>query len=346
MFEIDIENIGKKIYGNRRVFLNSLVVSLIVCVLFLAVKPVTYISKTTFTPQRNTSSLSSLVSLSSFVGVSLADRSTLGDGILPMSYPEIVYSTVFLKDLMYKKIPINQVPNTVTILDYITNPVYLTWQEKFYRYSFGFLSYLNYKKSYLDYKNEHRVTISDSVFNHLTSQEQFCANMLRNMIKFEVYEKVPTIDFKVEAPNAEVAAYCSSIGYQLLFDYLLQFANNKIEKRRMEVDSLFHLAEDIRNQKHLDLAVNMDKGHDFVSYVAKSRIEKQQNEYLIATNFYNEIARERMMLQYKKAEDPLILISRPVIPNEYSNPDYFRVLFLFMFFGAIIGGLMAYFFNS
>lgn len=339
MFEIDIIKIANKINGNRRIVFKCLLLSLIVCLVFLIVKPVTYISTTTFTPQRNTSSLSSLVSVTSFVGITLSDMSTLGDGVLPMSYPQIVYSTEFLRDLMYKKVPINEGTDTTTILDFVTNPKYLTWQEKIYRYSFGVVSYYNEK----NFEQENVSTTSDSLLIHLSEQEQFCANRLRKMIKFEVYEKKPTIDFKVEMTNPEVAAYCSSYGYRLLFDFLLRYAQKKKDKRIIVVDSLLAQAEIIKNQRHIEWARCMDSDRDLVNYVSRTRQEKLQNEYMIANSFYNEVAREKMMLTNRNVEEPLVVVSHAVVPDEISNPDYFYIIFLFVFFGAIFGCLIAYY---
>lgn len=339
MFEIDIIKIAKQIIGNRRIVFKSLLLSLIVCMLFLIVKPITYISTTTFTPQRNTSALSSLVSLTSFVGITLSDMSTLGEGVLPMTYPQIVYSPEFLRDLMYKKVPINEGADSTTILEFITNPNYMTWQEKVYRYTFGVVTYINEK----DFKKDNVSAFSDSLLINLSEQEQFCANRLRKMIKFEVYEKKPTIDFEVEMTNPEVAAYCSSYGYQLLFDFLLRYAQKKIDKRIIVVDTLLAQAEIIKDQKHMEWALCMDSDRDLVNNVARTRQEKLQNEYMISNSFYNEVARERMKLINKNVEEPLVVISHAVVPNEFSNPNYFHILFLFVFFGGIFGCILAYY---
>lgn len=342
MFEIDIVKICEKVFKNRKIFFKYFAIALILCVCLLLVKPVSYQASTTFVPQRQSASFSALSSLSSFAGISLSDISTFGEGVMPMSYPNVVYSPEFLKDFMYKKIPIPDEAETITILDYLTNPKYLTAKEKCYRYSFGYFSYRKEKK----YKNDYINASITPTFLRLSEQEQFCANRLRKLIKFEVYEKKPTIEFRVEMNDPVVAAYCSSVGYQLLVDYLTQFAQIKLDKRKVAVDSLFNKAQEDKDRIYLKLANCMDKTQSVNSNVSKNVLEKLQSDYTIATRYYNEIAREKMMLQSENIEKPLLLISPADISNERYKPDYWRIIFLFVFFGALVGSLVAYYSKS
>ena len=338
MFEIDIVKIGKKIIDNRRVVFKCLILSMIGCVAFLLVRPVSYLSMTTFTPQREKSSLSNLMSLSTFAGISLADIASLGDGINPMSFPRIVYSPAFLRDFMYKEIPLTDSNNTITILEYLTNPKYLTVKEKCYRYSFGYISYRNERKF------DSNENISASVdYIHFSEQEQFCANRLKKLIRFEVYEKIPTIDFRVEMNDPYVAAYCASIGYDLLVDYLVQISQTKIDVRKAEVDSLFDIAQTYRDEKYLLMAESIDKNQSVSRSVDKRDLEKKRTDYSIASSFFNEVARERMMLYSKRSDNLLTLVSPAVVSNERYKPDYGRLLFLFVFFGTIAGLIIAYY---
>ena len=122
---IDIIEILKKLWSNRKMIIKISSISLLIGIIVALFSPVVYTAQTTFVPQTSESgsSVRGLGTLASIAGINISDKtssSSLDNYTSPFLYPKIVDSEEFSISLIDEEI-IDINGNKTTLKDYISN---------------------------------------------------------------------------------------------------------------------------------------------------------------------------------------------------------------------------------
>ena len=122
--EIDLVEVVRKLWKNRKLILKITVVFMVLGVLVALFSPKEYTAGCTMVPQSGDKKVGgNLSGLASMVGINLGGASG-GEVLSPTIYPKIVASIPFKKDLMATPLKFEEYDQPITLLDYYTKDEY------------------------------------------------------------------------------------------------------------------------------------------------------------------------------------------------------------------------------
>jgi len=337
--EIDLVEVIRKLWKNRKLIIRVTVVFMVLGVLVALFSPKEYTAGCTMVPQSGDKKVGgNLGGLASMVGINLGGASN-GEILAPMIYPKIVSSIPFKKDLMMTPLKFEDYEEPVTLLDYYTKDEY----QKFslggviVKYTIGLPGLIMSA-----IRGEDTTTISageGSLIQSLSQDEKKMSEMLNNMISLNVNDKDGYVQLSASLPEPLAVAQLAQRAQTLLQQYITRF---KIEKVQSNLDFVRNQYEKSRvryEEKQEELAKFRDANKNFSSAVAETRKEMLTNEYNLAYSVYSELAKQLEQAEIAVNETtPILTVVEPVVvPTERSKPKRALICVLFTFLGVCVG---------
>ena len=342
--EIDVAEIVKKLWRNRRFIFKVTLVFAILGFLAAISSPNVYTASCTMVPQTGQkSSAGNLGGLAAMAGISLGNLSS-GEVLSPAIYPKIMSNINFQKELIYSKFNFKGVEQPITLYDYYTDKKYQKFNlfGTIKKYTIGLpgviIGAIKSKPEAIEIKRD-GINQSDSTsIQSLTSGEKGVSNVIKGNLLL-INNKDGSINLTSNMPEPLVAAELVQKGLELLQKYITRFKIEKVASNLDFVERTYEEAKKNFEAKQEELARFRDSNKSFSSAVAKTQEEKLMSEYNLLLGIYTELAKQKEQAKIAVTETtPILTVIEPVvIPIEKTQSKRSMKLFIYTFLGFIIG---------
>ena len=337
--EIDLVEVVRKLWKNRKLILKITVVFMVLGVLVALFSPKEYTAGCTMVPQSGDKKVGgNLSGLASMVGINLGGASG-GEVLSPTIYPKIVASIPFKKDLMVTPLKFEGYAQPITLLDYYTKDEYQKFSlgHAIVKYTVGLPGVI---MSAIRGEDTTRISAGKgSAIQSLSKDEKKMAEMLNKMISLNVNDKDGYVQLSASLGEPLAVAQLAERAQELLQTYITDFKIEKVKSNLTFVEQQYDAAKKRYEKMQDSLARFRDANKSFSSAVAKTQEEALTNEYNLAYSVYSELAKQMEQVKIAVNETtPILTIVEPVVvPMERSKPKRGLICVLFTFLGGFAG---------
>lgn len=337
--EIDLIEIIRKLWAKRKFILKVTLLFVCVGILTALFTAKEYTAGCTIVPQSGGKNASSgLGGLAAMAGINLGSMDN-EEVLSPKIYPKVLASVPFQKELMRKRIKLEEYDHPVSLIDYYTD-------EKYRKFSLGGVL-LKYTvglpgvimKAVRGNRPEETLSTGNSAIQTLSVDESRCMSVLKENVTLNVNDKEGVVTVSAVMPEPLAAAQLAAEVQAMLQKYITEF---KIQKAQAKLEFIEERYADARKQfeaKQKELAQFRDANRNFASAIAKTTEERLSSEYTVASGVYSELAKQREQANIQVKEDtPIFTVVEPVtVPHERSKPKRGLILVAFTFLGVFAG---------
>ena len=337
--EIDLVEVVRKLWKNRKLILKITVVFMVLGVLVALFSPKEYTAGCTMVPQSGDKKVGgNLSGLASMVGINLGGASG-GEVLSPTIYPKIVASIPFKKDLMVTPLKFEGYAQPITLLDYYTKDEYQKFSlgHAIVKYTVGLPGVI---MSAIRGEDTTRISAGKgSAIQSLSKDEKKMAEMLNKMISLNENDKDGYVQLSASLGEPLAVAQLAERAQELLQTYITDFKIEKVKSNLTFVEQQYDAAKKRYEKMQDSLARFRDANKSFSSAVAKTQEEALTNEYNLAYSVYSELAKQMEQAKIAVNETtPILTIVEPVVvPMERSKPKRGLICVLFTFLGGFAG---------
>lgn len=338
--EIDLVEVIRKLWRNRKFILKVTVTFMILGVLVALFSAKEYTAGSTLVPQSSDKKMGgSLSGLAAMAGISLGDM-TGGEVLSPKIYPKVLASIPFQKDIMYTRIKFEDFDEPVTILDYYTNEEYERFNlgKSVGKYTIGLPGVI--LKAIRGEQPEPKFSGSaENKIQSLSKNEKNCMDILKDKINLNLNEKDGYVQLSVDMPDAWSAAQLAERVQVLLQKYITEFKIEKVQSNLDFVQGRYDEAKRDFEQVQEERAVFRDANKNLISAKAQTEQEKLDTRYNLSLNIYTELAKqlEQAKIQVKETTPVFTIVDPVTVPIERSKPKRALICILFTFLGGFAG---------
>lgn len=344
--EIDLIELIKRMWVNRRLILKVTGVCFVLGLLIALFSSKAYTAGCDFVPQTSSStSTSRMSSLAALAGINLNQMDDV-KALSPYVYENILNSATFRKELMQTKLNYEKADRPVSFYEYNTS-------EEFnkpgvgkivMKYTIGLpfviLKAIRGEQPEPDYSAlATEGNGSASKIETMTKEEYECNKILSECLSMNLDDKNGYLSISVTMPEAIAAAEMAEATVTLLQKYITEFKIEKVQSNLDFVQERYNEAkaefEDIQDRR----ARFRDANLNTTKYSARTQLEKLDAEYTLALNLYSELASklEQAKINVKETTPILTVINPVTVPLQKSKPRRAMILFGWTFFGIVLG---------
>jgi len=338
--EIDLVEIIRKLWKNRKFILRITLAFMVLGVLVALFSSEEYTAGSTMVPQTSEKKVSGgLSGLAAMAGINLGDIGG-GEVLSPKMYSKILESIPFQKELMQTPIKFEEYEQPVTLFDYFTNEKYKKFSigGAIKKYTIGLpgviMKAIRGEKEDEVYKPEGVGTLQT-----LTLKEKQCVEALKGLITLNLNEKDGYVQLTAAMPEPLAAAQLAERVQTLLQRYITEFKIEKVQSNLDFVQERFDEAKRDFEQIQQERAAFKDANKNIYSARAQTQEDQLDTRYNLALSVYSELAKqlEQAKIQVKETTPILTVIDPVTIPLERSKPKRALILVLFTFLGGFAG---------
>lgn len=338
--EIDLIEVIKKLWIERKFILKVTVICACLGVLVALFSSKVYTAECTIVPQTGEKgSTGNLSGLAAMAGINLGSIGE-GDVLSPKIYPKILYSVPFQKELMQTPIQFIEYDRPVRLLDYYTDDQYRKFSlgKAVWKYTVGLPGVI--LKAIREEQEEPIYGESKELPIETLSKDEFdCMQLLQEQVSMNLNEKDGYITIAASMPEPLAAAQLAAKVQTMLQRYITDFKIQKVKANLEFVEKRYEDAKKQYEDKQEELAAFEDANRNLVSSVAKTTQARLNNEYTLFFGVYNELAKQKEQANIQVRETtPVFTIVQPVtVPTERSKPKRGLICIAFTFLGGFLG---------
>lgn len=338
--EIDLVEVIRKLWRNRKLILKVTVAFMILGVLVALFSAKEYTAGSTLVPQSSDKKVGgSLSGLAAMAGINLGDM-TGGEVLSPKIYPKVLASIPFQKDIMYTRVKFEDFDEPVTVLDYYTNEEYQRFSlgKTIVKYTIGLPGVV--LKAIRGEQPEPEFSGSaENQIQSLSKDEKKCIDILKDKINLNLNEKDGYVQLSVDMPDAWSAAQLAERVQVLLQKYITEFKIEKVQTNLDFVQGRYDEAKRDFEQVQEERAIFRDANKNLISAKAQTEQEKLDTRYNLTLSIYTELAKqlEQAKIQVKETTPVFTIVDPVTVPIERSKPKRALICILFTFLGGFAG---------
>lgn len=338
--EIDLVEVIRKLWRNRKLILKVTVAFMILGVLVALFSAKEYTAGSTLVPQSSDKKIGgSLSGLAAMAGINLGDM-TGGEVLSPKIYPKVLASIPFQKDIMYTRVKFEDFDEPVTVLDYYTNEEYQRFSlgKTIVKYTIGLPGVI--LKAIRGEQPEPEFSGSaENQIQSLSKDEKKCIDILKDKINLNLNEKDGYVQLSVDMPDAWSAAQLAERVQVLLQKYITEFKIEKVQSNLDFVQGRYDEAKRDFEQVQEERAIFRDANKNLISAKAQTEQEKLDTRYNLTLSIYTELAKqlEQAKIQVKEITPVFTIVDPVTVPIERSKPKRALICILFTFLGGFAG---------
>ena len=329
--EIDLIELLKKIYLEKKFILKISILASLFGVIYALFQPNEYTSSTTFIPQLSSgvkTGGSSLSGLASLAGINIGSMESSSE-FPPTLYPQVVNGVPFRVELLSNEITLNN--ELVAVKDYLEKKSSFNILGTIKKYTIGLPSLiLSSFKDQKEYTNESKIY-------SITEEDKGLFQILENNLSLSINEKEGFITISFTDNNKNVAAQITQISQNLLQEKIIEF-KNKSSKEMLDFATKQYSDKKESYEKLQDeRAVFVDKNINISSSLFQNKLSRLESEVNISESIVQQLASqvEQAKLQVNK-DTPVFTTIKPVtIPFERSAPKRSLIVIIFAFMGLV-----------
>ena len=331
--EIDLIELLKKIYLEKKLILKISVLAALFGVVYALFQPNKFTSSTTFIPQLSSgvkTGGSSLSGLASLAGINIGSMESSSE-FPPTLYPQVVNGVPFKVELLSSEITFNN--ELVAVKDYFLenkSSYNILWTIK--KYTIGLPSLiLSSFKDQKEYTNESKIY-------SINEEDKNLFQILENNLSLSINEKEGFITISYTDSNKNIAAQITQVSQNLLQEKIIEF-KNKSSKEMLDFALKQYFDKKESYEKLQDeRAVFVDKNINISSSLFQNKLSRLESEVNISESIVQQLASqvEQAKLQVNK-DTPVFTTIKPVtIPFDRSAPKRSLIVIMFAFLGLVL----------
>lgn len=288
-----------------------------------------------------------LSSLAGLAGINLGSLTSSSDMMSPDLYPEVLNSTPFVLELFPKTVSFEDKKGKqeMTYYEFIRDHTHKPWWNKVLHAPSSLLGWFlglfsRHEKEADAEKPSSLANLASIDPAHLDMEQVGVAEEMRRRIIWSVDKKTSVIRLAVKAQNPDVAEQMCAEVITLLQKYLTDYRTEKARRDLAYYEQLYDEAKADYYQAQQKYANYQDRNQSIISQRGKSDQERLRNEMSLAFSLYNSCAQQ---VQTGKAKlqlaTPVFTVIDPPQYPYFGKPRKITILFLFVFFAAILSCL-------
>ena len=329
--EIDLIELLKKIYLEKKLILKISVLAALFGVVYALSQPNEFTSSTTFIPQLSSgvkTGGSSLSGLASLAGINIGSMESSSE-FPPTLYPQVVNGVPFRVELLSNEITLNN--ELVVVKDYfLENKSSFNILRTIKKYTIGL-------PSLILFKNQKEYTNQSKIYS-ITEEDKDLFQILENNLSLSINEKEGFITISYTDNNKNVAAQVTQIAQNLLQEKIIEF-KNKSSKEMLDFATKQYSDKKESYEKLQDeRAVFVDKNINISSSLFQNKLSRLESEVNISESIVQQLASQVEQAKLQVNEDtPVFTTIKPVtIPFERSAPKRSLIVIVFVFLGLVL----------
>lgn len=337
---IDFGKLFRKLFKEWRFIAKWCIIGAVVGLVIAFSLPRRYKAESVMAPERTkSSSSSSLGTLASIAGISLANLST-SDAMTPDMYPTIIHSAPFIADLLSTPVEFEDKKETVftDLYTYYKDYTRAPWWTAVISAPFKAVGWF---VDLFKEKVEPVEGYSDIDTFRLTEEQTEIIKALASSISVKVDKKTYMIAITVYAQNPVVAAVLCQAVSDKLKDYLDEY---HLEKAKVDLSYYEKLCEEAQSEYYAaqkKYADYVDANQGIVLRSRRIEQDRLQNEMNLKYNLYNSCAQQAQQARARiQMEIPVFAVISPAtVPLKSAKPSKKMILACFIFLGALGAGV-------
>ena len=332
--EIDLIELLKKIYLEKKLILKISVLAALFGVVYALSQPNEFTSSTTFIPQLSSgvkTGGSSLSGLASLAGINIGSMESSSE-FPPTLYPQVVNGVPFRVELLSNEITLNN--ELVVVKDYfLENKSSFNILRTIKKYTIGL-------PSLILFKNQKEYTNQSKIYS-ITEEDKDLFQILENNLSLSINEKEGFITISYTDNNKNVAAQVTQIAQNLLQEKIIEF-KNKSSKEMLDFATKQYSDKKESYEKLQDeRAVFVDKNINISSSLFQNKLSRLESEVNISESIVQQLASQVEQAKLQVNEDtPVFTTIKPVtIPFERSAPKRSLIVIVFVFLGLVLSAV-------
>lgn len=315
--EIDLIDLGKKLWNKRKFILKVSFIGLIFGVVVAFSIPREYTTTVILAPEANSStSAGSVGALAAMAGFNLGGVPATDGQMSPELYPNIAESTPFILGLFNVKVKdINNNIDT-TLYSYIKNNQKITWWSKLIGLPIQIVNL---------FLSEEAISEVSDVPNsfELTQEQTNIFNNLKNRINIIVDKKTGKISLLSTMQSREISASIADTLTSYLQSYIISYRTQKARQDLAFTEQLYSEAKKDYSEAQQRYAKYLDENQNVILASYRVNQEKLQNEMALAYGVYNQVAQQLQLAKVKVQDTtPVYTIIQPaVVPLVPMKPN-------------------------
>ncbi|MDA8589079.1 Wzz/FepE/Etk N-terminal domain-containing protein [Flavobacteriaceae bacterium] len=329
--EIDLIELLKKIYLEKKFILKISILASLFGVIYALFQPNEYTSSTTFIPQLSSgvkTGGSSLSGLASLAGINIGSMESSSE-FPPTLYPQVVNGVPFRVELLSNEITLNN--ELVAVKDYLEKKSFFNILGPIKKYTIGLPSLiLSSFKDQKEYTNESKIY-------SITEEDKGLFKILENNLSLSINEKEGFITISFTDNNKNVAAQITQISQNLLQEKIIEFKNKSSKEMLDFAIKQYSDKKESYEKLQDERAVFVDKNINISSSLFQNKLSRLESEVNISESIVQQLASqvEQAKLQVNK-DTPVFTTIKPVtIPFERSAPKRSLIVIIFAFMGLV-----------
>lgn len=300
-----------------------------------------FTASTTFVPQTQKSSSSSMSSLAALAGINLNQMGG-GNTLSPLIYPQLFENIEFQLELINTPIKFEDWEERVSLLEKATNPKYKKFNlmKTVKKYTVGLPGLILGAIRPAPKPIEVPVSESGKQMISLNEAEYKCINAAFNgILSLELNEKKGYVTITASMGEPVAAAELAQAAYDLMQKYVVNFKINKAQEQMAYINATLAEARADFEKKQMAYAKYQDANRLTSSQVASIEGQKLLSDYTLANTIYTQLMQQQVQTDLQIQEDtPLLSQVKPVsVPFRKSKPSRAKILVVYTFFGFILG---------
>lgn len=314
--EIDLIDLGKKLWVKRKFILKGSFIGLVVGTVIAFSIPKEYTTTVILAPETNSSSSTGSVgALAAMAGLNLGGGA-VNEGLMsPELYPSIAESTPFILGLF--EVGVKDVEGGIdsTLYFYMKKEQKGAWWSKI-------LSFPGSIMGLFSNEGSNNISMKINPFA-LTREQNNIFNNLKNRITITVEKKTGVISLSSTMQSPEISASLADTLTSYLQSYIISYRTQKARQDLSFTERLYTEAKKDYSEAQQRYARYLDENQNIILASYRVNQEKLQNEVSLTYSVYNQMAQQLQLAKVKVQDTtPVYTIIQPaVVPLFPSKPN-------------------------
>ncbi len=342
--EIDLIELVKTIWDNRKVIYRFLAVGIVLGVMVALLSPKEYVSNATLMPEYSTESQGGASSLLQQYGglIGLSGGGTYNsasNAIRVDLYPKIVQSLSFQDKLAREEFYFPDYDTTASFYEYyleIQSPGALGYIKKF---TIGLPGTIIGAFQDIETVASAGITKETEIVE-LSKVEMAVIESLRSRITAILDDESGVVTVRAQMGDPKLAAYVTKYAIEELTVYLTEYRTEKVLRDLEFIEEQLAKAENRFQKAQLALAEFRDSNQGNLTAKARTEEQRLNSEYDLAFNLYNSLTQQYEEAKLKVQEEtPVFKVLQPVqVPvNDETSGAMILIVFVMLSGIASIG---------
>ena len=312
--EIDLIEIGKKLWDKRKFILKVSGVGLLIGIIIAFSIPKEYSTTVILAPEsKEGGSLGNAGALAAMAGINLGGTSTSGD-LSSDVYPNIMESTPFILGLSQIHVSDPKEKIDTNLFSYIKDEQKSAW----WTYILGTPRLVI---GLFTSKKEDSTTEKNKFI--LTQDEDEVVEKLKKFLSISIDKKTGIITLASTMQSAIISATVADTLTSYLQSYIIKYRTEKARADLVFAEKLYNESKSDYNKAQQKYADYLDRNQNVILASYRVNQDKLQNEVTLAYNVYNQVAQQLQVAKVKvQDQTPVYTVIQPaIIPLIPTKPN-------------------------